>query len=64
MDHKEVLARGMIDWDYYTVGILRFMRKSEDAHSQPDGGVNGKTPVVGLNWQWDQWEKPSFYSKA
>ncbi|KAK5092951.1 hypothetical protein LTR70_005185 [Exophiala xenobiotica] len=64
MDHKEVLARGMIDGDYYTVGILRFMGKSEDARPHPDGGANGKTPVVGLNWQWDQWEKPSFYSKA
>lgn len=64
MDHKEVLARGMIDLGYYTVGVLRFVRKSEDTQAKPDGEVNGRTRVVGLNWQWDQWEKPSFYAKA
>lgn len=54
-DHKEVLARGMIDWVYYTVGILRFVRKSDkDAHSQPDGETNGENPVTSLRWRWDQ----------
>uniref|UniRef100_A0A0B7KP92 Beta-lactamase-related domain-containing protein n=1 Tax=Bionectria ochroleuca TaxID=29856 RepID=A0A0B7KP92_BIOOC len=54
MDHKEILERAMIDWDYWTVGVFRFVREDE---TQPN------SPVVGLRWKWDQYEDSILWVK-
>lgn len=50
LEHDKLLARGMIDWDYYKVGILEFVR---------DDGL-----VVGLWWQWDQYDYPGLWVRV
>ncbi|CAG9985159.1 unnamed protein product [Clonostachys byssicola] len=54
MDHKEILERAMIDWDYWTVGVFRFVREDE---TQPN------SPIVGLRWKWDQYEDSTLWVK-
>lgn len=46
-EHDRLLAKSMIDWDYYKVGVLEFVR---------DGGV-----VVGFWWQWDRGDYPALW---
>lgn len=41
---------GMIDWGYYKVGMLEFVR---------DDGL-----VVGLWWQWDEYDYPGLWVKV
>ena len=52
--HEQSIASGMIDWDYYTVGICRFIRETRE----PPAG-----PVTGFLWQWDQYEQASLFEK-
>jgi CubicO group peptidase (beta-lactamase class C family) len=54
MKHDEILARGMIDWDYWTVGIFNFVRQDRD---QQQGDI------VGLEWKWDQYDYPALWVK-
>jgi CubicO group peptidase (beta-lactamase class C family) len=44
------LARSMVDWDYYKVGIFEFVRDDSDK-------------VIGFQWQWDADEEPAFFTK-
>jgi hypothetical protein len=46
----EWLARSMIDWDYYKVGIFDFVRDEL-----------GK--VTGFRWQWGESEEPTLFNK-
>ena len=46
----EWLARSMIDWDYYKVGIFDFVRDDSDR-------------VMGFRWQWDMDEEPTLFTK-
>lgn len=54
MKHEETIARGMIDWDYWTVGIFNFVRQDRD-RQQGD--------VVGLEWKWDEYDYPALWEK-
>jgi hypothetical protein len=45
------LKDGMLDYDYYKVGLLEFRR-------------NCAGDVDGLRWQYDQWEKEAWFGKA
>lgn len=54
MNHNEIIARGMIDWDYWTVGIFNFMRQDQD-HQQGD--------IMGLEWKWDEYDYPALWVK-
>ncbi|VUC20614.1 unnamed protein product [Clonostachys rosea] len=54
LDHKEILERAMIDWDYWTVGVFRFVREDEARHD---------SPIIGLRWKWDQWEDSTLWVK-
>ncbi|KAK1255543.1 LOW QUALITY PROTEIN: hypothetical protein MKX08_009538 [Trichoderma sp. CBMAI-0020] len=54
MKHEETIARGMIDWDYWTVGIFNFVRQDRD-RQQGD--------VVGLEWKWDEYDYPALWAK-
>lgn len=47
-DTDSWLARGMLDWDYYTVGVFEFIRDE-----------NGE--VVGLWWQWEENDWPGLW---
>lgn len=49
-EHDKLLAKSMIDWDYYKVGILEFFREN---------GV-----VKGFRWQWDQMDRPALWVKT
>ncbi|KAJ6016216.1 hypothetical protein N7540_010807 [Penicillium herquei] len=42
------LAQGMLDWDYYTVGVFEFAR-----------GENGE--VVAMWWQWEETDWPGLW---
>ena len=53
-EHDELLARGMIDWDFYKVGIIEFVRENEAARE-------GR--VIGFRWQWDQYDYPGLWVK-
>jgi CubicO group peptidase (beta-lactamase class C family) len=44
------LARSMLDWDYYKVGIFDFVRDNSDR-------------VTGFRWQWDMDEEPTLFTK-
>jgi hypothetical protein len=44
------LAKGMLDWDYYKVGIFEFVRKEGQ--------------VVGLWWQWDELDYPGLWVRV
>ena len=44
------LARSMLDWDYYKVGIFEFVRDDSDR-------------VIGFRWQWDADEEPTLFSR-
>jgi CubicO group peptidase (beta-lactamase class C family) len=44
------LKDGMLDYDYYKVGLLEFRR-------------NSAGDVDGLSWQYDQWEKEAWFGK-
>ncbi|KAJ5948568.1 hypothetical protein N7454_001875 [Penicillium verhagenii] len=46
------LARGMIDWDYYAVGVYEFVR---------DGNGDGNGEVVALWWQWEETDWPGLW---
>jgi hypothetical protein len=50
LKHDELLAKGMLDWDYYKVGIFEFVRK----HGE----------VVGLWWQWDEYDYPGLWVRV
>lgn len=54
MKHEETIARGMIEWDYWTVGIFNFVRQDRD-RQQGD--------VVGLEWKWDEYDYPALWEK-
>lgn len=47
MKHDKLLARGMLDWDYYKIWILEF--------------VSGGGEIVGLRWQWDEYDYPGLW---
>jgi CubicO group peptidase (beta-lactamase class C family) len=49
-NRDEWLARSMIDWDYYKVGIFDFVRNESDK-------------VTGFRWQWDENEEPTLFTK-
>ncbi|CAH0048167.1 unnamed protein product [Clonostachys solani] len=53
-DHKEILERAMIDWDYWTVGVFWFVREDE---TQPN------SPIVGLRWKWEEYEDSTLWVK-
>jgi CubicO group peptidase (beta-lactamase class C family) len=55
MHRHELLARGMIDWDYWTVGIFRFVREDE---------AERKGFVIGLRWKWDKYDYPGLWVKT
>lgn len=44
------LKDGMLDYDYYKVGLLEF-------------GRNSAGDVDGLSWQYDRWEKQAWFGK-
>jgi CubicO group peptidase (beta-lactamase class C family) len=44
------LKDGMLDYDYYKVGLLEFRR-------------NSAGDVDGLSWQYDQWDKEAWFCK-
>jgi hypothetical protein len=50
LEHDKLLAKSIIDWDYYKVGILEFVR---------DNGV-----VVGFWWQWDRGDYPALWVRT
>lgn len=50
-DNDSWLARGMLDWDYYTVGVFEFVR-----------GENGE--VVALWWQWEETDWPGLWVRS
>lgn len=50
LEREQILARGMIDWDYHKVGIFEFV-KDDDGQ------------VVGLWWQWDEIDYPGLWVK-
>jgi CubicO group peptidase (beta-lactamase class C family) len=50
LKHDELLARSMIDWDFYKVGIFDFLRDSDN-------------DVVALWWQWDENDSPGLWVK-
>ena len=49
-NRDEYLARSMLDWDYYKVGIFDFVRDDADT-------------VTGFLWQWDVDEEPTLFTK-
>ncbi|KAJ5715357.1 uncharacterized protein N7483_012538 [Penicillium malachiteum] len=49
-DNDTFLSRGMLDWDYYTVGVFEFLRDSDEQ-------------VVGFWWQWEQTDWPGLWVK-
>ncbi|KAJ5093217.1 hypothetical protein N7456_009078 [Penicillium angulare] len=49
LDHGSLLARGMIDWDYYKVGIFEFVKDEGN--------------IVGFWWQWDEFDYPGLWVK-
>lgn len=50
LEHDQWLARGMLDWDSYKVGILEFVRDKQRS-------------VIALWWQWDQYDYPGLWVK-
>lgn len=54
MKHEETIARGMIDWDYWTVGIFNFVRQNRD-YQQGD--------IIGLECKWDEYDYPALWIK-
>ena len=54
-DRDERLRRGMLDWDFWTVGVFSFVR--EDT-------VSRKGPVVGLWWKWDEFDDAGLWVKV
>lgn len=53
-EREEILARGMIDWDYWSVGIFDFVREDE---------AKREGPIVGLRWKWDEWDYAGLWVK-
>lgn len=55
LEREETLAKGMMDWDYWTVGVVQFVRKTE-------GDKN--SPVVGFRWKWDEFDYAGLWVKT
>lgn len=55
LEHDVKLERGMIDWDFWTVGVFNFLREDAD---QKD------SPVIGLRWKWDQYDYAGLWVKT
>lgn len=60
LKHDEPIAQGMIDWDFFKVGIFEIVRS--DGGSLGPGRSAGS--VVALKWQWDQYELPLIYKRT
>ncbi|KAJ5097394.1 hypothetical protein N7456_008115 [Penicillium angulare] len=50
IDNDTFLSRGMLDWDYYAVGVFEFLRDSDGQ-------------VVGFWWQWERTDWPGLWVK-
>ncbi|KAL4745235.1 hypothetical protein BDW72DRAFT_186962 [Aspergillus terricola var. indicus] len=50
LEHDKLLAKSMLDWDYYKVGVIEFVK---------DSGV-----VVGFWWQWDGGDYPALWVRT
>lgn len=50
LERDQLLARGMMDWDSYKVGIFEFVR-------------DGDGLITALWWQWDQYDYPGLWVK-